>query len=104
MITVQLRYDNWVTEMQTESSYGKSQGDRQLALFSGCGLSCFADLALVSPGITTRRGGIPAQCVITLPQKGAVSGRNYFKMPKEEIVRYTDEQVRKLFLPQGEAS
>ena len=99
VITVQLRYDNWVTEMQTESSYGKeARGIDNLLYSADADFSCFADLALVSPWDYYKEGeGSLLQCVITPPQKGAVSGRNYFKMPKEEIVRYTDEQVRKLF-------
>ena len=99
VITVQLRYDNWVTEMQTEKSEGKeARGIDNLLYSADADFSCFADLALVSPWDYYKEGeGSLLQCVITPPQKGAISGRNYFKMPKEEIVKYTDEQVRKLF-------
>jgi zeta-carotene desaturase len=99
VITVQLRYDNWVTEMQEENSRGKdARGIDNLLYSADADFSCFADLALTSPWDYYKEGeGSLLQCVITPPQKGAISGRNYFKMPKDEIVKYTDEQVRKLF-------
>merc|ERR1711907_713452 len=83
VITVQLRYDSWVTELQGKTTGKEARGIDNLLYSADADFSCFADLALVSPW--------------DYYKEGAVSGRNYFKMPKEEIVRYTDEQVRKLF-------
>merc|ERR1711907_706415 len=72
VITVQLRYDSWVTELQGKTTGKEARGIDNLLYSADADFSCFADLALVSPW-------------------------DYYKVPKEEIVRYTDEQVRKLF-------
>jgi len=98
VITVQLRYDNWVTELKSTSHSKEAKGIDNLLYSADADFSCFADLAVTSPWDYYKEGeGSLLQCVITPPQKGAVTGLNYQVMTKDDIVKHTDEQVRKLF-------
>ena len=103
VMTVQLRYDTWVTELKDGAPIGaagnpKAIGLDNLLYSADADFSCFADLALTSPVDYYKEGeGSLLQCVITPPEKGAVSGLNYFGMTKEDVVAQTDAQVRRLF-------
>lgn len=96
VITVQLRYNGWVTEMQDPSvvrELGKSRahGIDNLLYSADTYFSCFADLALVSPVEYYKEGeGSLMQCVIT-PAKPYMSWTN------EALAAETDKQVRQLF-------
>ncbi len=75
--------------MQVDKCEGKeARGIDNLLYSADADFSCFADLALVSPLDYYKEGqGSLMQCVITPPQKGAVSGRNYFVLSKDEIAK-----------------
>lgn len=96
VITVQLRYDGWVTEMQDlERSRrlggGTAAGIDNLLYSADADFSCFADLALTSPVDYYKEGeGSLMQCVLTPADP-------YMPKPNEEIVAEVDRQVRKLF-------
>ncbi|GBG83415.1 hypothetical protein CBR_g37129 [Chara braunii] len=94
VVTVQLRYDGWVTEMQDiqRSRNSKSAvGIDNLLYSADADFSCFADLALTSPEDYYKEGeGSLLQCVIT-------PGDPYMPLSNEEIVRRVNEQVFKLF-------
>jgi len=102
VITVQLRYDTWVTELNEENQK-KAKGVEAVGLdnllySADADFSCFADLALTSPWDYYKEGeGSLLQCVITPPEKGAVTGNDYLPMDKDKIVKLMDQQVRKLF-------
>merc|ERR1712070_378706 len=72
--TVQLRFDGWVTEMEDmakmvdtsgDLSDGRAYGIDNLLYSADAEFSCFADLALVSPGEYYKEGeGSLMQCVM----------------------------------------
>lgn len=98
--TVQLRFDGWVTELQDEVkmreinkdlSNGKAPGLDNLLYSADADFSCFADLALVSPGSYYKEGeGSLMQCVLT-------PGDKWMPISTEDIAKATLEQVYKLF-------
>ena len=98
--TVQLRFDGWVTELQDEVkmrevnkdlSNGKAPGLDNLLYSADVEFSCFADLALTSPGSYYKQGeGSLLQCVLT-------PGDKWMPISTEEISKATLEQVYKLF-------
>lgn len=94
VITVQLRYDGWVTEMQDQSKVKNlkvAAGLDNLLYSADVFFSCFADLALVSPMEYFREGqGSLMQCVIT-------PAAPYMPWTNEAIAAETDRQVRQLF-------
>ena len=73
--TVQLRFDGWVTELaddvkmreiNKDLSDGKAPGLDNLLYSADVEFSCFADLALTSPGSYYKQGeGSLLQCVLT---------------------------------------
>merc|ERR1712118_521751 len=78
VMTVQLRYDGWVTEMKDPAKVkqlGKvhkdvASGIDNLLYSPDADFSCFADLALTSPWDYFKEGeGSLMQCVITPPGK-----------------------------------
>lgn len=99
VITVQLRYDGWVTELQDKSRM-KTLGTREsvpgfgldnLLYSADVDFSCFADLALTSPEEYYRDGkGSLLQCVLTPAEP-------YMPLTNEEIAKRTHEQVLRLF-------
>ncbi|KAK8954135.1 hypothetical protein KSP39_PZI002325 [Platanthera zijinensis] len=94
VITVQLRYNGWVTELQDlEKSRQLKQavGLDNLLYTPDADFSCFADLALVSPENYYKEGqGSLIQAVLT-------PGDPYMPLPNEEIVRRVQKQVLELF-------
>uniref|UniRef100_A0A7S0NTM9 Zeta-carotene desaturase, chloroplastic/chromoplastic n=1 Tax=Calcidiscus leptoporus TaxID=127549 RepID=A0A7S0NTM9_9EUKA len=96
--TVQLRFDGWVTEMQDEHkmrlvdgdlSDGRGAGIDNLLYSADAEFSCFADLALVSPGEYYKSGeGSLMQAVM--------DSRAYTRS-QEQIVADCIEQMHKLF-------
>lgn len=95
VITVQLRYDGWVTEMSNDPAkvkdLARARGINNLLYSADTYFSCFADLALTSPVEYFREGqGSLMQCVIT----PAVP---YMAWTNEAIAAETDRQIRTLF-------
>ncbi|KAI7838111.1 hypothetical protein COHA_008119 [Chlorella ohadii] len=95
VITVQLRYDGWVTEMQDPAKMrdlaGGARGLDNLLYSADADFSCFADLALTSPVDYYKEGqGSLMQCVLTPADP-------YMPKTNEEIAAETDRQVRRLF-------
>ena len=106
VMTVQLRYDGWVTEMKDPAKV-KQLGKEHKDVASGidnllyspdADFSCFADLALTSPWDYFKEGeGSLMQCVITPPGNGVVSGKDYEPLQNDKIIALADGQVRDLF-------
>ncbi|GAX75350.1 hypothetical protein CEUSTIGMA_g2794.t1 [Chlamydomonas eustigma] len=94
VITVQLRYNGWVTEMQDPEKakdLSHARGLDNLLYSSDVFFSCFADLALVSPVEYYKSGeGSLMQVVITPAQP-------YMSWSNEAIAKEADKQVRQLF-------
>ena len=95
VITVQLRYDGWVTEMadaqRARQLGGGAAGLDNLLYSADADFSCFADLALTSPVDYYRADlGSLMQCVLTPADP-------YLPKTNEEIVAEVDRQVRVLF-------
>ncbi|PWA81616.1 zeta-carotene desaturase [Artemisia annua] len=94
VVTVQLRYNGWVTEMQDierSRQSRKATGLDNLLYTPDADFSCFADLALTSPEDYYIDGqGSLLQCVLT-------PGDPYMPLPNEEIIRRVTEQVLVLF-------
>lgn len=94
VVTVQLRYNGWVTEMrdiQQSRQLKQATGLNNLLYTPDADFSCFADLALTSPEDYYIAGqGSLLQCVLT-------PGDPYMPLLNEEIVKRVTEQVLKLF-------
>jgi zeta-carotene desaturase len=92
--TVQLRFDGWVTEMQDDQArkqLQKAVGLDNLLYTPDADFSCFADLALTSPGDYYREGeGSLLQLVLT-------PGDPFIKENNEAIANHVLKQVRDLF-------
>jgi zeta-carotene desaturase len=96
--TVQLRFDGWVTEMEDmtammdvsgDKSDGKAPGIDNLLYSADAEFSCFADLALTSPGEYYKSGeGSLIQ---------AVFDERAFSRSEEQIVQDCITQINKLF-------
>jgi zeta-carotene desaturase len=96
--TVMLRFDGWVTEMQDQEkmlqingdlSNGRGAGIDNLLYSADAEFSCFADLALTSPGEYYKEGeGSLMQ---------AVMDSRAFDRSDEQIVKDTLEQMYRLF-------
>jgi len=97
VITVQCRYDGWVTEMQsgkpspTVAAVPKPVGLDNLLYSADVDFSCFADLALTSPVDYYKEGqGSLMQCVLTPCEK-------YMAKGNEWIIAEVDKQIKRLF-------
>lgn len=92
--TVQLRFDGWVTEMQDEEKRKQLEqavGIDNLLYTPDADFSCFADLALASPGDYYKPGeGSLLQLVLT-------PGDPFIKAKNEDIAHHVLEQVHQLF-------
>lgn len=92
--TVQLRFDGWVTELNDATSRKQLQtavGIDNLLYTPDADFSCFADLALASPGNYYKPGaGSLLQLVLT-------PGDPFIKEKNEDIANHVLEQVRNLF-------
>ncbi|KAE8729697.1 Zeta-carotene desaturase [Hibiscus syriacus] len=94
VVTVQLRYNGWVTELQdVERSRQLRQavGLDNLLYTPDADFSCFADLALTSPEDYYIEGQCSLlQCVLT-------PGDPYMPLPNDEIIKRVAKQVSVLF-------
>ncbi|KMZ72148.1 9,9'-di-cis-zeta-carotene desaturase [Zostera marina] len=94
VVTVQLRYNGWVTELQqvVESRQLKrAVGLDNLLYTPDADFSCFADLALTSPEDYYIEGqGSLIQAVLT-------PGDPYMPLPNDEIISRVTKQVLELF-------
>lgn len=100
VVTVQLRFNGWVTELADkekmndltgDKSNGKAPGLDNLLYSPDVEFSCFADLALTSPGDYYKSGqGSLMQCVLT-------PGDKWMPVSTEEIAMETLKQVKRLF-------
>jgi zeta-carotene desaturase len=92
--TVQLRFDGWVTEMQDAAErqqLAHAAGIDNLLYTPDADFSCFADLALTSPGDYYREGqGSLMQLVLT-------PGDPFIKQSNEAIAQHVLKQVHDLF-------
>ncbi len=92
--TVQLRFDGWVTELhdpQKRQQLEKAAGIDNLLYTPDADFSCFADLALTSPGDYYQQGqGSLLQLVLT-------PGDPFIKEKNEAIATHVLKQVHKLF-------
>jgi zeta-carotene desaturase len=91
--TVQLRFDGWVTELADGANLKtlQAQGIDNLLYTADADFSCFADLALTSPGDYYRAGqGSLLQLVLT-------PGDPFIKESNEAIALHVLNQVRELF-------
>ncbi|KDO39263.1 hypothetical protein CISIN_1g025358mg [Citrus sinensis] len=90
VVTVQLRYNGWVTELQDlerSRQLRRALGLDNLLYTPDADFSCFADLALTSPEDYYREGqGSLLQCVLT-------PGDPYMPLPNDEIIRRVAKQV-----------
>ncbi|KAK7356000.1 hypothetical protein VNO80_15265 [Phaseolus coccineus] len=94
VVTVQLRYNGWVTELQDlekSRQLSKAIGLDNLLYTPDADFSCFADLALSSPEDYYIEGqGSLLQCVLT-------PGDPYMRLPNDEIIARVAKQVLALF-------
>lgn len=92
--TVQLRFDGWVTELQNRSERQQldhAAGIDNLLYTADADFSCFADLALTSPGDYYREGqGSLLQVVLT-------PGDPFIKQTNQAIADHVLQQVQELF-------
>ena len=92
--TVQLRFDGWVTELQDagkRKQLATAAGIDNLLYTPDADFSCFADLALASPGDYYKSGqGSLLQLVLT-------PGDPFIKENNEAIARHVLRQVHQLF-------
>ncbi|MGL5078380.1 MAG: 9,9'-di-cis-zeta-carotene desaturase, partial [Waterburya sp.] len=92
--TVQLRFDGWVTELHNADNrkqLEQATGIDNLLYTPDADFSCFADLALTSPGDYYKQGeGSLLQLVLT-------PGDPFIKEKNEDIAHHVLEQVHQLF-------
>jgi zeta-carotene desaturase len=92
--TVQLRFDGWVTELHNadqRKQLEQAVGIDNLLYTPDADFSCFADLALASPGDYYKQGeGSLLQLVLT-------PGDPFIKEKNEDIANHVLEQVHQLF-------
>jgi zeta-carotene desaturase len=92
--TVQLRFDGWVTELHNDAERKQldhAAGMDNLLYTPDADFSCFADMALTSPGDYYRKGqGSLLQVVLT-------PGDPFIKQNNEAIAQHVLKQVHDLF-------
>jgi zeta-carotene desaturase len=92
--TVQLRFDGWVTELDDKAERQQldhAAGIDNLLYTADADFSCFADLALTSPGDYYREGqGSLLQVVLT-------PGDPFIKQSSDAIAQHVLQQVHDLF-------
>jgi zeta-carotene desaturase len=92
--TVQLRFDGWVTELhdaEKRKQLTEAAGIDNLLYTPDADFSCFADLALTSPGNYYREGqGSLLQLVLT-------PGDPFIRQNNEAIAQHVLKQVHELF-------
>ncbi|KAK9050868.1 hypothetical protein SSX86_030162, partial [Deinandra increscens subsp. villosa] len=94
IVTVQLRYNGWVTELQDlekSRQLRQAAGLDNLLYTPDADFSCFVDLALASPEDYYIEGqGSLLQCILT-------PGDPYMPLPSDEIIRRVSKQVLDIF-------
>ncbi|MDX2230186.1 MAG: 9,9'-di-cis-zeta-carotene desaturase [Leptolyngbyaceae cyanobacterium bins.349] len=94
VVTVQLRFDGWVTEMQDAAERQQldhAAGLDNLLYSADADFSCFADLALTSPKDYYREGQGSLMQVVLTP------GDPFIKMSNDAIVQHALKQLHDLF-------
>ncbi|CAN8067269.1 unnamed protein product [Agarophyton chilense] len=96
VVTVQVRFDGWVTELQDEQKRmrvgnGQAYGINNLLYSADADFSCFADLALTSPTDYYKEGEGSLMQVVLTP------GDPYITKTDKEIVSAVLEQLQALF-------
>jgi len=94
VVTVQLRFNGWVTEMADEErrkQVKQAAGIDNLLYSADADFSCFSDLALSSPKDYYREGQGSLMQVVLTP------GDPFIKMSNEEIAQHALKQIRDLF-------
>jgi zeta-carotene desaturase len=94
VVTVQLRFDGWVTEMQDAAERKQldhAAGLDNLLYSADADFSCFADLALTSPKDYYREGQGSLMQVVLTP------GDPFIKMSNAEIAQHALRQLHDLF-------
>lgn len=94
VVTVQLRFDGWVTEMddiEKQRQMQHASGLDNLLYSADADFSCFADLALTSPKDYYREGEGSLMQVVLTP------GDPFIKMGNEDIVQHALKQIHDLF-------
>jgi zeta-carotene desaturase len=94
VVTVQLRFDGWVTELQdpqAQKCLTKAAGLDNLLYSADADFSCFADLALTSPADYYRQGEGSLMQVVLTP------GDAFIPMSNEQIAHHTLAQIQELF-------
>ncbi|MEN9216540.1 MAG: 9,9'-di-cis-zeta-carotene desaturase [Gloeomargarita sp. HHBFW_bins_162] len=94
VVTVQLRFDGWVTEMrdqQAQRSLAKAAGLDNLLYSADADFSCFADLALTSPADYYRAGQGSLMQVVLTP------GDPFIPMSNDQIAQHALAQIHELF-------
>jgi len=94
VVTVQLRFDGWVTELQDagqRNQLNHAAGLDNLLYSADADFSCFADLALTSPKDYYREGQGSLMQVVLTP------GDPFIKMSNEDIAQHALKQIHDLF-------
>ena len=94
VVTVQLRFDGWVTELQdpqAQKCLTKAAGLDNLLYSADADFSCFADLALTSPADYYRQGEGSLMQVVLTP------GDAFIPMSNEQIAHHALAQIQELF-------
>lgn len=94
VVTVQLRFDGWVTELEDaekRKQLNHAAGLDNLLYSADADFSCFADLALTSPKDYYREGQGSLMQVVLTP------GDPFIKMSNEAIAQHALKQIHDLF-------
>jgi len=94
VVTVQLRFDGWVTEMndaEQRQQLNHAAGIDNLLYSADVDFSCFTDLALSSPKDYYREGQGSLMQVVLTP------GDPFIKMSNEDIAQHALKQLHDLF-------
>jgi zeta-carotene desaturase len=94
VVTVQLRFDGWVTELHDNAArtqLAHAAGLDNLLYSADADFSCFADLALTSPKDYYREGQGSLMQVVLTP------GDPFIKLSNEAIVQHALKQLHDLF-------
>jgi len=94
VVTVQLRFNGWVTELQdpqAQKCLTKAAGLDNLLYSADADFSCFADLALTSPADYYRQGEGSLMQVVLTP------GDAFIPMSNEQIAHHALAQIHELF-------
>jgi zeta-carotene desaturase len=94
VVTVQLRFDGWVTEMNDANERQQvdhAAGINNLLYSADADFSCFSDLALSSPEDYYREGQGSLMQVVLTP------GDAFIKLSNEEIAQHALKQIHDLF-------